>query len=74
MKKIRSRISKMRDGNEKLFLFDITVKVEEALKDNDIQKVDRLNERLNGIFDGLSDDGQIIAKEISKRIMEVHNA
>ena len=74
MQKIRNRILRMREGSEKKFLLDIAVKVEQAIKANDLQKMERLNGRLNGLFDGLSAEGQAVAKEISKKIMEAHNA
>lgn len=73
MIRIRNRILRLDDGCEKEFLWDVASRVYQAIKKNDIQRLDILNERLVGIFDGLSEEAQKIAQEISKKIMEVRN-
>jgi hypothetical protein len=73
MIRIRNRILRLDDGCEKEFLWDVASRVSQAIKKNDIQRLDILNERLVGIFDGLSEEAQKIAQEISKKIMEVRN-
>ena len=57
-------------GREKVFLKDIVKKRELYVKDKDKQMLEAVISRVNGIYEGLSDEGQIIATALIKILME----
>ena len=65
----------MKAGREKEVLKDAVKKRESYVKTKDVQMLESTISRLNGIYDGLSQEGQAIATELIKILMEdVKNA
>lgn len=70
MEQLKKMVGRLKDGTEKNFLKDALKKRNEAVKKLDKQKLEMLLNRLNCIYDGLSIEGQGVAKELIKMIME----
>lgn len=70
MEQVKKKLRKMKEGREKVFLKDIVKKRELYVKDKDKQMLEAVISRVNGIYEGLSDEGQIIATALIKILME----
>lgn len=75
MEQVKKMLRSMKVGREKEFLQDAVKKRDYYVKSKDVQMLESIISRLNGIYDGLSKEGQAIATELVKILMEdVKNA
>ena len=75
MSDLTKRIKKIKRESEKKFLLDAYEKTEKYVEKEDKQALDDLIARLNGIYDGLSDESRklanLIIQEIHKEVNEL---
>lgn len=70
MKTVLDEISKLPEGQEKEFLLTSYHRMKKYIKNYDEQSLEILISRLNGIYNGMTSDGQKICNDLINKIME----